>query len=203
MGGPCKFINEEDDEERYCPPCTDNYQIKEIIYEGDTFYSCEQAYQANKFSKDSIGWNKVASLVPNEADVNDPESFGLKSWRAGNSIKKFRENWDACKLFTMLNINRAKYEQHQDCAAELLSTGDVVIFGGPSTSWSLHGTQKWSYWNGKIQMLIREELRPTHTAKQICRKQELDELFQEYATLSGYSGEWRRYIYIPTEFPKL
>ena len=39
-----------------------------------------------------------------------------------------------------------------------MSTGDAEIVGGPSTTWEYNGSiQYWSHWNGRIQMLIREE----------------------------------------------
>jgi len=60
----------------------------------------------------------------------------------------------------MLLVNRAKYAQHADLREELVSTGRCDIVGGPSTSWTFNGkAQKWTYWNGRIQMLIREECR--------------------------------------------
>ena len=60
----------------------------------------------------------------------------------------------------MLAVNRAKYAQHADLAADLLATGTAAIIGGPSTSWRFRGEDHgWQRWNGLIQTLIREELR--------------------------------------------
>jgi predicted NAD-dependent protein-ADP-ribosyltransferase YbiA (DUF1768 family) len=58
-------------------------------------------------------------------------------------------------------VNRAKYAQYSDLRDELLSTGSLIIVGAPSTTWIYKGIEHtWTWWNGRIQMLIREELRP-------------------------------------------
>ena len=60
----------------------------------------------------------------------------------------------------MLNVNRAKYAQNPDLISDLLDTGTAIITGGPSTGWTFQGRHHgWADWNGKVQMLIREEHR--------------------------------------------
>jgi hypothetical protein len=62
----------------------------------------------------------------------------------------------------MHRVNTAKYAQHADLRAELLSTGSVAIDGCASTSWATRGggRENWSTWNGVIHARMREELRP-------------------------------------------
>mmetsp|Transcript_35210 Transcript_35210/g.60782 ORF Transcript_35210/g.60782 Transcript_35210/m.60782 type:complete len:183 (+) Transcript_35210:178-726(+) len=86
----------------------------------------------------------------------------MRCWQRGQRGSKasFRRNFDAIKVTTMLEVNRAKYKAHADLRADLLATGDAEIKGGPSTCWRFRGKDhKWQYWNGRIQMLIREELK--------------------------------------------
>jgi len=110
-----------------------------------------------------------------------PSNYGQRCWRVGQSVKGVRADWDSAKLNIMLSINRAKYATHADCRDELLATGDVEICGGPSTGWTFKGIpESWAFWNGKIQMLIREELRPTPSVEQAQRRLELQALFDEY-----------------------
>ncbi len=69
---------------------------------------------------------------------------------------------DAVKIEIMYRVNAAKYAQHADLRAELLSTGSMAIDGCASTSWATRGggRENWSTWNGIIHTRIREELRP-------------------------------------------
>jgi predicted NAD-dependent protein-ADP-ribosyltransferase YbiA (DUF1768 family) len=85
----------------------------------------------------------------------------MRCWSEGQTGKEDRTPlWDAVKVKVMLEVNRAKYRQHEDLRAQLLSTGSAELRGGPSTSWAHNGVDhNWSYWNGIIQMLIREEIR--------------------------------------------
>ena len=86
----------------------------------------------------------------------------MRCWRSGQSGKRqsYREDFDGAKVNLMYEVNRAKYTQHPQLQAELLSTGVAEIVGGPSTSWRWADKDwTWSFWNGTIQMRIREELR--------------------------------------------
>jgi hypothetical protein len=65
----------------------------------------------------------------------------------------------------------------------------IFLKKGPSTSWRYNGKDhNWSYWNGLIQMLIREELR--------CETAEGEgypELLKSYiATVENYSSEGKK-----------
>jgi hypothetical protein len=84
----------------------------------------------------------------------------MRCWQAGQGGGgAMRPDWETIKIYTMLAVNRAKYEQHADLREELLATGHAPLAGGPSTQWMRGGlNHKWQYWNGLIQMLIRHEL---------------------------------------------
>jgi len=138
------------------PSCTDNFQIKEIQVKGERFHSVEQAYQAAKQADPK--WRAVvAGLAPKRGEST--VAFGNRCWSAGQR-GPLVQNWEAIKVDVMYEINMAKYMQHEDLRAELLSTGDAVFKGGPSTAWTYDGVRHgWTLWNGMIQMRIREELR--------------------------------------------
>mmetsp|Transcript_7220 Transcript_7220/g.10584 ORF Transcript_7220/g.10584 Transcript_7220/m.10584 type:complete len:114 (-) Transcript_7220:35-376(-) len=83
-------------------------------------------------------------------------------WSLGNVRRSpRREDWDKIKVDTMYEICFAKYKCNPELCAELLDTGDAIIEGNPSTSWThpVLGYQNWSHWNGLIQMKCREMLR--------------------------------------------
>ena len=162
MGGPCYLLPQEGGKRRKPgPACTDNFQVRAFQVGGEHFFSCEHAFQALKFPAGSAERQKIADIKP-FADESD-SSHGMRCWLTGNQIheEKLIQNWNSAKLEVMLAVNRAKYEQNADLRAELLATGAAEIVGCPSTQWSSNGQHhKWADWNGRIQMLVREELRP-------------------------------------------
>jgi len=89
----------------------------------------------------------------------------------------------------MLAVNRAKYAQHADLQSDLLSTGEQEIAGMASTLWKVGNKQHgWSRWNGRIQMLIREELRAECDRKPGVMEglqSEFSEYEREHSLLSG------------------
>ena len=162
MGGPCYLVQQEGCKRKVQgPPCTDNFQVRAFEVGGERFFSCEQAYQALKFAAGSAERQKIADIKPFAAESD--HSHGMRVWLVGNQLRSENmiHDWDSAKLEVMLAVNRAKYEQNADLRAELLATGTVTIVGCASTQWSCNGKHhKWADWNGHIQMLIREELRP-------------------------------------------
>ena len=166
MGGPC-FLTMKDDEQKntdgetkkpvvVAPDCTDNFQIRAFVFEGQTWYSCEYAFQGQKVLP-GPSRNLMCEIVPEAGETN--KAHGMRAWRAGRKLE-MRVDWDAVKVEKMLAVNRAKYAQNPDLAADLLATGTDTITGEPSTDWEYqHVSHNWSFWNGRIQMLIREELR--------------------------------------------
>jgi len=141
------------------PECTDNFQVVRFSFEGQEYWSAEQAFQGCKFQEGSKGRQRVLSVTPRVGESSS--QHGMRCWSEGQTGKEDRTPlWDAVKVKVMLEVNRAKYRQHEDLRAQLLSTGSAELRGGPSTSWPYNGVDhNWSYWNGIIQMLIREEIR--------------------------------------------
>ena len=161
MGGPCYLSQDGIKRRAPGPACTDNFQVRAFEFGGEEFFSCEHAFQALKFAACSAERKKIADIKPFAAESD--HSHGMRCWLAGNQLadEKMRSDWNSVKLGVMLDVNRAKYAQHEDLRTELLVTGSATIVGCPSTQWSFNGKHhKWADWNGRIQMLIREELRP-------------------------------------------
>lgn len=119
----------------------------------------EQCYQAQKFICPKV--RMQLQRMKKHGGEND-SSYGMRVWRAGQGNREVRPDWNAVKVEMMRRVNLAKYLQHSDLQADLLATGDVVIAGAPSTSWTNKAGKHvgWSLWNGLIQMRIREDLRP-------------------------------------------
>lgn len=159
MGGACRLVTS--DKVIYGPQSTNNFQIKKFVYRGYTFYSCEHAYQTFKFNEGSTGFNVVLNIKPEDDSEKASSNHGNEVWWHGQKYNSDRnKDWEKIKIISMLDINRAKYAQHPDQCAALLSTGTLTIVGGASTTWNYKGTEhNWGYWNGRIQSIIREELR--------------------------------------------
>ena len=109
MGGPC-FLTKSDGSSVRAPACTDNFQIRPFIFEGVTFHSCEQAYQANKFPKDGNYFNLIATLGPQPGQSG--HDHGMDCWSLGQRGER-RQDWDRVKVGIMLAVNRAKYQAHE------------------------------------------------------------------------------------------
>mmetsp|Transcript_5910 Transcript_5910/g.7031 ORF Transcript_5910/g.7031 Transcript_5910/m.7031 type:complete len:184 (+) Transcript_5910:452-1003(+) len=116
--------------------------------------SVEQCYQAMKYSsKESLDIMHKTHPFPNESAV----SYGNRVWRIGQRLKSKRAEWEEIRVEVMYRINCAKYAQNEDLREELISTGNLNIYGGPST-------HNWSAWNGLIQMHIRKRLQQGENA---------------------------------------
>ena len=182
MGGPCLLVQQQDRKRKIpAPACTDNFQVRAFEVDGVRFFSCEHAFQALKYAAGSAERQKIADIKPFAAESD--HSHGMRCWLAGNQLAedKLVPNWNSVKLEVMLEVNRAKYAQHADLRAELLATGTSTIVGCPSTQWSFDGKHhKWADWNGRIQMLIREELRPEEE-RNADLVASLHEIFRSYS----------------------
>ena len=144
------------------PPCTDNFQIAQFQFDGDTWQSVEQCYQACKFLKTTAsgasGRQRIQRMLPFAGETD--HNHGMRVWREG-ARADLRSDWDAVKIEVMLRICRAKLLANEDLRRELFGTGDAQITGAPSTSWTgrTGNGHSWTSWNGRIQTLLREELR--------------------------------------------
>jgi len=159
MGGPCR-LKAPGKLNTAAPTSTDNFHIRPFVFDGVEFQSVEQAYQASKFTHTYVR-EALRKMLPTPGE-SDSE-HGMRVWSEGQHHRCIRPDWNAVKVEIMLRACRAKYAQHADLQAALVSTLDVPLDGAPSTSWTTNagGTESWTRWNGLIQMRLREELQPT------------------------------------------
>ena len=114
MGGPCFLVTEDaatGERQIVGPPATDNFQIAPFEFDGKTWHSVEQCYQASKYQALSPLHEGIHGMTPRR-DESD-KSYGLRVWSAGNRnslslIGMPRSDWEAVKLEIMVRICRAK-----------------------------------------------------------------------------------------------
>jgi predicted NAD-dependent protein-ADP-ribosyltransferase YbiA (DUF1768 family) len=149
MGGPCYLKSGV--HFMQAPPCTDNFQVIDFFFPvgtSDCWHSVEQCFQAQKFNDPT--YRKHIQESHPKLDESDA-SYGHYVWNLGQSKHPIRSDWEEVKVELMYQIVCAKYAANSSLCRELLSTGNVELFGNRST-W------QWSKWNGLIQMFIRSHL---------------------------------------------
>lgn len=173
------------------PPCTDNFQVAAFQFDGDDWQSVEQCYQACKSLKTSNSGasfrQRIQRMLPFAGETD--HNYGMRVWREGAS-GDLRSDWDAVKVEVMLRVCRAKLLAHEGLRRELLTTGGAQITGAPSTSWtgSSGNGHSWTSWNGRIQTLLREELRQQAAGEPPSELYtELRRPFDEYMVTEGGS----------------
>jgi predicted NAD-dependent protein-ADP-ribosyltransferase YbiA (DUF1768 family) len=156
MGGPCILIAADGSESK-APDVTDNFLLRPFFFQGFKFHSVEAAFQALKHPHGSPTFIAIASAAPEPGE--SASAHGHRVWGLGQG-GALPPQWDATKVDLMLDLCRARTGQHADLRAALLATGDALIKGRPSTSWSFAGaSHNWAIFNGCVMMLVREELR--------------------------------------------
>lgn len=156
MGGPCILIAADGSESK-APDVTDNFMLRPFFFQGFKFHSVEAAFQALKHPPGSPKFIAIASAAPEVGE--SASAHGHRVWGLGQG-GALPPQWDATKVDLMLELCRARTQQHPDLRAALLATGDALIKGRPSTSWSFAGaSHNWAIFNGIVMMVVREELR--------------------------------------------
>ena len=80
MGGPCR-LETGGRLRKAGPACTDNFQVRPFEFQGATYHSCEQAYQALKYEPGSQDRDRVAAIRPNVGETDS--AHGMRCWNAG------------------------------------------------------------------------------------------------------------------------
>lgn len=176
MGGPCRIVQPNSWRcgllAKRAPACTDNFQICRFSFDGCDWHSVEQCFQAMKFRESSQQRQLLQRTTPRPYE--SAYSYGMRVWEMGQARKPLRPHWEAVKVELMYRINVAKYAAHPQLQTQLLSTGDALLVGAPSTA-------QWQKWNAKIQMRIRAQLRPQEAAF----LQQLEMEFSRYMQAGG------------------
>jgi ribA/ribD-fused uncharacterized protein len=131
-----------------------NFWLCPVVYEGITYRSSEEAYQAAK-TLDPEMRRKILDIPE-----LDERKMGHRARQFGKQVT-LRDDWEDVKFSVMLEILRDKFTRNGDHKESLLVTGDAY----------LEETNSWGdvYWGvckgtgennlGKILMQIRDELR--------------------------------------------
>mmetsp|Transcript_100901 Transcript_100901/g.159544 ORF Transcript_100901/g.159544 Transcript_100901/m.159544 type:complete len:168 (-) Transcript_100901:175-678(-) len=138
MGGPATCDGKS-------VPATDNFQVTKFVIEGQEWVSCEQYFQAVKFTSE-----EYREKIRNETQA---AGHGMRVWSMGNSrAYKLRPDWESVKVQMMYRANAAKFCQNKDLLEELLATRGSIR--------AANSTDQWQKWNSEILECVREELRP-------------------------------------------
>lgn len=131
-----------------------NLYRREIEFEGVVYPTAEHAYQAGKPRKDSVREWLMSAPSPSLLAM---AAHGLYSW-------DIQSNWSKVKFERMKQVLRAKFTQHEDLTALLLSTGEARLVESATVDNLVNRT--WGEVNGKgknmlgkLLMEIRSELR--------------------------------------------
>ena len=130
-----------------------------VIFEDNEFPTAEHAYQAGKARKQAVKDWILSAPSPSLVAM---AAHGLYTW-------DIVPDWSKTKFSRMRDVLRAKYTQHPDLQALLLSTGDARLVESCKTDNAVNRT--WGEVNGKGQnmlgvllMEVRAELRNAKTA---------------------------------------
>jgi hypothetical protein len=94
-----------------------NLYRREILFEGRLYPTSEHAYQAGKPRKEDVREWILSAPTPSLAAM---AAHGLYTWEVG-------PNWATIKFKRMRAVLEAKFTQHEDLRALLLSTGNARL----------------------------------------------------------------------------
>jgi ribA/ribD-fused uncharacterized protein len=134
-----------------------NLYRRAIVLDGEVFATAEHAYQAGKARKPEVrAWILAA---PSPALVA-MAAHGLYTW-------DIIPDWSRIKFDRMRRVLRAKFAQHEDLAAIMLSTGDARLVEAATVDSPVN--RLWGEVNGKGRNMlgqllaeVRAELRAGH-----------------------------------------
>ncbi|RDZ26015.1 NADAR family protein [Lysobacter silvisoli] len=146
-----------------------NLYKRSFVFEGREFATAEHAYQAGKAAKESV--KEWILSAPSPALVA-MAAHGLYTW-------DIVPNWAQIKFDRMRAVLRAKFTQHEDLRALLLSTGTARLVEAGKTNNPVN--RLWGEVNGIGQnmlgvmlMELRKELStPTQISKAVGTKRAL------------------------------
>lgn len=131
-----------------------NLYRRPMVFEGREYPTSEHAYQAGKARKEAVREWILSAPSPSLVAM---AAHGLYTW-------DINPDWSRTKYDRMREVLRAKFTQHEDLKAVLLSTGNARLVEVGRTDNLVNRT--WGEVNGKglnmlgvLLMEVREELR--------------------------------------------
>jgi len=127
-----------------------NFSSFAVVYDGRDWSTSEHAYQAMKFHS-----YVLQEWVRNQRSAHD----AMKA--AQSKPGQYRSDWNEVKVPIMLEICRAKLQQHEYIQRKLMETGDrELIESSPIDSFWGWGPNKDGVNHlGRVWMTLRDELR--------------------------------------------
>lgn len=128
-----------------------NFSSFKLTWQDTVFMTSEHAYQATRFPRGT----DIRIQVRDAPSAH--EAFRLaQKWKPAQ-----RPEWDQIKVHTMLDILRAKTQQHDYVREKLLRTGDAEIIENSWRDgfWGWGEDRKGGNMLGRLWMKVRRELR--------------------------------------------
>lgn len=130
--------------------CFSNFARYPIHLDGKRWPTTEHYFQAQKFEE------------PEHQESIRREKSPMIAARLGRDRKKkLRRDWESVKVSIMRHALRAKFTQHEDLRATLLSTGTATLVEHTANDayWGDGGDGSGKNMLGKLLMEIRDELK--------------------------------------------
>lgn len=127
-----------------------NLYRREIVFEGRTFRSSEDAYQYGKPKDPEVAEWLVSAPKPHLCAA---AAHALFSW-------DIRPDWSKIKVDRMRAVLHAKFGQHEDLRQMLLDTVDAILIEESKTDpfWGTGAKGNGKNMLGLLLMQIREEI---------------------------------------------
>ncbi len=127
-----------------------NFARFPIFLKNKRWPTSEHYFQAQKFAG-----------TPHEEEIRRAKKPMLAAEMGRDRKRPLRRDWEAVKDAVMLDALRAKFTQHADLRALLLSTGDarLVEHTGNDSYWGDGGDGSGKNRLGELLMRVRDELR--------------------------------------------
>jgi len=130
--------------------CFSNFSRHPVFLKGKRWPTSEHYFQAQKFAG-----------TPREDAIRLAKKSSEAASMGRSRLHPIRQDWESVKESIMREVVLAKFTQHEELRAILLSTGDALL---------IEHTERDSYWGdggdgggrnrlGHILMSVREELR--------------------------------------------
>jgi N-glycosidase YbiA len=147
--GIVKFYSVSDDFGEFS-----NFAEYPISIDGTLWPTSEHYFQAQKF--DDAGYRQK---------IRKANSPILAASLGRDRRKKLRRDWESVKVGVMRTAVMAKFAQHEDLRALLLSTGDAKLVEHTENDdyWGDGGDSSGKNMLGRILMQVRESLRQAHS----------------------------------------
>ncbi len=130
--------------------CFSNFSRHSIFLKGKRWPTTEHYFQAQKFAGE-----------PDEEEIRKAAKPMLAASMGRERNRPLRRDWEGAKEGVMLDALRAKFTQHEDLKAILLSTGDakLVEYTENDSYWGNGGDGSGKNRLGLLLMQLRNELR--------------------------------------------